>query len=65
MQVYFAQASLATKHFALFINHIVLPWHKVIEDFISLIALGSLMPVLPTWKYLIDIKQILIPEKSY
>ena len=45
MQAYFAQASLATNILHFFINLIVLLWHKVIEDFISLIALRSRMPV--------------------
>ena len=56
MQACFAQASLATNILHFFINLIVLLWHKVIEDFISLIALRSLMPVILTWKWLIDKK---------
>ena len=62
MQVYFAHASLATKYFALFINHVILP--EVIDDFISLIALRSLMPVLLMEIYY-RYEKILIPEKSY
>ena len=46
------------------INNIILPCHEVIEDFISLIALRSLMPVLLmeiSYRY----EKIVIPEKSY